>query len=334
MKKWRDAARRWAGVSAIMAVVATFFVVRGADLDSNAADFSGGGGGGVTSLGELDYDDDANPELIADGTNLDADFDDDGTADFRAIKSGVNGFQINMDPSVANRQIIKANASSGADFGWSTTDYIRCDSNGCAVVSGSATVLDIDDDLIIVGNNDVIETNGTNGFYFDPDSDTFSEFRVSQAGSLGVGGGTVGNFNGTTIALDPDNYPTATGEYFIFRDTPRFDLYASGGYKGSLGWDSVNSEVELLSPNDDVRVGASAEIKLDAANDDSSEVTVTDGVTTITGTLIIPSGADPPGTCTVGEIYIDTDTTTDTNCTTAVDGDICVCEPANTWTSH
>ena len=43
------------------------------------------------------------------------------------------------------------------------------------------------------------------------------------------------------------------------------------------------------------------------------------------------SGAAPAATCSVGELFIDTDETDDTNCTTVADNVICICHTANTW---
>ena len=47
--------------------------------------------------------------------------------------------------------------------------------------------------------------------------------------------------------------------------------------------------------------------------------------------LIIPSGTDCPATCAVGEVFMDTDTSTDTNCTSSIDGAVCGCHTADTW---
>lgn len=52
-----------------------------------------------------------------------------------------------------------------------------------------------------------------------------------------------------------------------------------------------------------------------------------------TGKIFLVNGATPPATCTVGELFLDTDETVDTNCTTTLDNSICACSPANTWLS-
>lgn len=63
-------------------------------------------------------------------------------------------------------------------------------------------------------------------------------------------------------------------------------------------------------------VGADATITLPAA----------------TGTVArILGGASPAATCTVGEIFVDTDETVDTNCTTTADNSLCLCVATDTW---
>ena len=58
------------------------------------------------------------------------------------------------------------------------------------------------------------------------------------------------------------------------------------------------------------------------------------GMANLSGTLEIPNGADPPATCRVGEIFMDTDTSSDTNCTTGFNGALCRCAATNTWTGE
>lgn len=45
----------------------------------------------------------------------------------------------------------------------------------------------------------------------------------------------------------------------------------------------------------------------------------------------IPSGGIPPAWCDVGELFLDTDETVDTNCTTTADNSLCACVATNTW---
>lgn len=47
--------------------------------------------------------------------------------------------------------------------------------------------------------------------------------------------------------------------------------------------------------------------------------------------ISIQNGAFPSATCRVGEIFIDTDQTVDTNCTTTADNSLCLCVATNTW---
>lgn len=84
---------------------------------------------------------------------------------------------------------------------------------------------------------------------------------------------------------------------------------------------------------------------------DASEITGTDAGTDLTADLEeegvtctscvdfseqahVTIGADPASTCTAGDIHIDTDETSDTNCTTTADNAICVCSATDTWVSN
>lgn len=46
---------------------------------------------------------------------------------------------------------------------------------------------------------------------------------------------------------------------------------------------------------------------------------------------ILSSGTAPAATCILGELFLDTDETVDTNCTTTLDNAICACVATNTW---
>lgn len=47
----------------------------------------------------------------------------------------------------------------------------------------------------------------------------------------------------------------------------------------------------------------------------------------------LSSGAAPGATCSAGQIFVDTDETDDTNCTTTADNSLCLCTAADTWTA-
>lgn len=72
-------------------------------------------------------------------------------------------------------------------------------------------------------------------------------------------------------------------------------------------------------------VGSVLGTSLAMAIDSDYKVTIPTG-------LSIPNGAAPSATCLAGEIYLDTDESTDTNCTTTNDNSLCLCISANTWT--
>lgn len=63
----------------------------------------------------------------------------------------------------------------------------------------------------------------------------------------------------------------------------------------------------------------------------TSDATVQGATVTATTAAIIPSGAAPAATCTVGSIFIDTDQTDDTNCATTADNSLCICTATDTW---
>ena len=54
--------------------------------------------------------------------------------------------------------------------------------------------------------------------------------------------------------------------------------------------------------------------------------------TFLAGAIPVQVGTDPSATCTIGALFFDTDSSTDTNCTTSADNTMCVCSAANTWT--
>lgn len=68
------------------------------------------------------------------------------------------------------------------------------------------------------------------------------------------------------------------------------------------------------------------------------DIPQTTGVATVTVSgvvvptaIVIPHGAAPAATCTVGEIFLDTDETDDTACSSVADNSLCLCVAANTW---
>lgn len=52
------------------------------------------------------------------------------------------------------------------------------------------------------------------------------------------------------------------------------------------------------------------------------------------GTFMIPAEPNASTICVTGEVYIDTDETNDTGCTTTVDNVLCYCADPNTWVSN
>jgi hypothetical protein len=90
----------------------------------------------------------------------------------------------------------------------------------------------------------------------------------------------------------------------------------------------VGVEIQGVAASDyDVRIGDAAgsnHILVDQAGKASGAGT---------GAFVQNNGADGGATCTAGEVYLDTDQTTDTNCTTTLDNSFCVCTATDTWTA-
>lgn len=82
------------------------------------------------------------------------------------------------------------------------------------------------------------------------------------------------------------------------------------------------------------RCGFQADCNIGDANTKSITITTDSGVATHDGPnsiVHIGAGADPLATCTVGEIYIDLNTSADTNCVTTSNNSLCLCVATDTW---
>lgn len=79
------------------------------------------------------------------------DLTDDATDDLLLVEDGTDGFQFTMDPDGANRLILQANSSTGADLAWGGSDYVRVTLNGGQFFSGGAQQGGFDDGGVFVG---------------------------------------------------------------------------------------------------------------------------------------------------------------------------------------
>lgn len=89
----------------------------------------------------------------------------------------------------------------------------------------------------------------------------------------------------------------------------------------------IGGSLDVVSGGDlDIESGGSLKIA-------GTAVSATAAQLNILSNVALTAGADPGATCTAGEIFIDTDETVDTNCTTTADNSLCLCTAANTWTA-
>ncbi len=135
-------------------------------------------------------------------------------------------------------------------------------------------------------------------------SATINVSAIQRASFSGSTGDTI--FQAT--ALDG-----AAADPFTFKTTVIDSTSCTAGGQHSAWTDS--GDVEILVLECDGILTASALVDATAA-----------GVAT-------NSGAFPPATCTTGSIFVDTDETDDTNCTTTADNSICSCVATDTWAS-
>ena len=82
------------------------------------------------------------------------------------------------------------------------------------------------------------------------------------------------------------------------------------------------TETEVYRCSDWLITGGDGAIELGANS-------VLDGSTG--SALRIPNGADCPATCSLGDVFMDTDTSSDSSCTSSFDGAVCGCYAADSW---
>ena len=129
----------------------------------------------------------------------------------------------------------------------------------------------------------------------------------------------VGVNSGYNAGIGSENVMLGKLAGFANQGSRNVMIGTNAGYTGFTGDDQL-----IISNADD----ATPLIHGDFATE---EITI-NGSLAVTVEMIIPNGADPAATCTVGSIYLDTDETKDTNCTTTADNSLCLCTATNTWT--
>ncbi|MFP6685674.1 MAG: hypothetical protein VB934_13220 [Polyangiaceae bacterium] len=107
-----------------------------------------------------------------------------------------------------------------------------------------------------------------------------------------------------------------------------YEVATIGGGGNSLTMTEVfdvnetNVEAEVFRCSDWLVAGSSGGIELGAN-------TVFD--TSSAAALRVPNGADCPAVCSPGDVFMDTNTSTDTNCVSSFDGAVCGCHSVDSW---
>lgn len=190
------------------------------------------------------------------------------------------------------------------------------------VVLSNGTILDDTAD----GTLQVTDAAGTGGtgILIGPPAANGLLLKMNASGNLeilnGAGSGYA-NFIaniGTTGGVMRSNlgYYAGSDDYYSFSDST---AATSGTIDTSIGRDSAG--VVCIGSGADCATKGSLTL---------AGITATGAVDTSAGTLEIPNGTSLPGTCSIGQIFADTDSD-DCADTGSGDGCLCVCKASNTW---
>lgn len=132
----------------------------------------------------------------------------------------------------------------------------------------------------------------------------------------------IGSALGTDHRLSIDESTTST--VIIFGDG------AEENAQIRIDGNAVDFHMGLEDASDSFVIGTGSVVGSNAAVtiDSNRNVQITSSVQ-----LVIPNGAAPGATCIVGSIFLDTNETNDTNCTTTADNSLCLCTATNVWTA-
>jgi hypothetical protein len=127
------------------------------------------------------------------------------------------------------------------------------------------------------------------------------------------GAGTASGMSLSTAGIGADQ--VSTDEIHNLTEDDVTHSWGDGTPEGSVTADPGSLYIDYTN----------AVVYLKESGDDTNTGWVDQGV--------IPSGSDPDATCTTGELYLDTDTSSDTNCTTTADDELCICSDTDTWSA-
>lgn len=194
------------------------------------------------------------------------------------------------------------------------------DANGSAFTDVTDAQLEFEDDICVDddadGKCEVVTAAGV--MSLDPDDD--SDKQIVLTTSSGAGNIQVCNATGTCSMnilsgiSSTDQVKSTAGDLWIY-STP-----ASG-------------DIRLLASGSGgtIQLDSAAGIVFDPDNDSNDEAALSSVGRLTVDILNVPSGASPPATCTVGDMFWDTDETDDTVITTTNDNALLFCGATDTW---
>lgn len=238
---------------------------------------------------------------------------------------------------------------------WSTPtvlgDSIITESSGAISIAGSLGV----GIAVPVGPFEVLSNPGAIAIHVEENSG-------GEDWRMGVD--STGDLNFFDEMVNRLTFQDNTGNVGIADSNPQ-SLLDVGLGSGVVAWfNSASEEGILIDPDvDSTRVAMVGDIRVElifydtggSVDEKTSRVVSSDGSTRIeilndafdtishvsldmshaTGLMSLPSniGGTPPAACVAGAVFIDTDETDDTNCTTTADNSLCLCVATDTWVS-
>jgi len=214
-------------------------------------------------------------------------------------------------------EVLEFDPAGAIDLGDETTSQILLTTDGV--------------DMNLSGENILkLTSTGTTSAIFrgdDADGDAATIYDTTGTGSISIGSDDVSA-----------NYMYSTsGTHLVRLDTGTVNLYFKD--YGDTDADQVHGAI-IVDCTTETSGAEDCDMDFQTTTDGAAASSAlfldADGPVIATKNawkIRLQNGAAPDATCLEGEIFIDTDETDDTNCTTAEDNSICLCVGTNTWVS-
>jgi hypothetical protein len=194
---------------------------------------------------------------------------------------------------------------------------------------------------ITVANNRIINASGAGIMFFALTGSHDVQIignDVNNAGADGTGSSVALVYGADTTDLVN---VLVSGNKFLTHGSYSIQSYLNSGVTVQAGYtnvDIVNNQTDSSGSGESNLLSGVTNTDLvyagNSTNSPGSAESAFTGRLKALNSMVIPNGASPGATCSVGDLFLDTDETVDTSCTTTADNSLCVCAPANTWTSR